>query len=1076
LDRNLGSSIPTFTSDFQSAQRWRYSLALFTFFAAIMAVASLPKARHIDPPAALTRLVDVILGYAGLLLRAPRPTVVWTCASLATIGVPIARALDLQQPIGQLYHTGWTAKDGLAGMNLALAQTADGYLWVGTTQGLYRFNGISFEQYQPEEGMFPSRSIFSLFTDRSGGLWIGYLKGGASYLKNGRVTNYSVREGIPFGRVRCFAEDWDGTIWVATIGGLGRLDGRRWVMKHEEWNYPGNSPDSLFVDDRGTLWAGTGKEIVFLTRGSKKFSETHIRSRLAPTFAESADGTVWYLDLIRERLEPLPHQSGWRDSSWRTRTSSSSMGIFDRDGCFWHTDENGGGGIWRFLSQEQLPRLKLNGSGPSSETFNAKQGLTGNSTYCVLEDREGNIWVGTDSGIDRFRHRNLSWYSVLPGPHLFSLVAGENGNMWAGADPGRVVHIPDGKVVSGSPKTADGAYHAPDGTIWLYPLHKLFHWQNESFREVPLPGEAISDRVNSFTMSRDGTLWASIAGSGEFYRKDGKWEFVKVLQAHPDWTASTAYTDASDRVWLALQEYAAAIDHGRVEVYSREQGLAVGPILVIGGNPRQLWIGGENGLALLCGNRFRQLRGSDGTDFGVVTGLVATSGHGLWLTTTGGIVHIFEDEIQKALKDPGHLLKYEVFDVVSDLPKAPNSDDINPIVEGSDGVLWIETTSGVARLDPAHVVHNPIPPPVSIRSVTADGRQYSAHADASIPPLTKEVRFDYDGLSLTVPERVKFRYRLEGLNQGWVDAGVRRQAFFTNLAPGRYAFEVLACNNDGVWTSTPAVWRFVILPAYYQTLLFKAALWTTAIMLLWLFYLFRLEQISAEIHSRHNERQRERERIARELHDTLLQGFQGLVLRFQAILNRIPEDDPLRASVSNALLRADDVLIEGRDRVREIRSEPSRDLHHLVGSFGDSQASESTCFQLFLVGTVVALKPLICAEAYCIAREALTNAFRHASAGEVEAELIYDWAQFNLRIRDNGTGIDEQTVSGGRLGHWGLEGMRERANLSGGKLSIWSRPGVGTEVELVIPGKLAYAETGRSDKVWWWKRLIWGRR
>jgi signal transduction histidine kinase/ligand-binding sensor domain-containing protein len=1033
--------------------------------------------RHIDPPAALTRHLDVILGCARLWLRALTPAVVWICALLATIGVPIARALDPQQPIGLLYHTGWTAKNGLAGMALALAQTADGYLWVGTTQGLYRFNGISFEQYQPEEGTLPSRSIRSLFIDRSGGLWIGYLKGGASYLKNGRVTNYSYSEGIPFGMVRCFAEDWDGTIWVAATGGLGRLDGRRWVMKHREWNYPGNSPDSLFVDDRGTLWAGTGEEIVFLTRGSKRFAKTHILCPLVAAFAESADGTAWYLDSIRERLEPLPQQLGWRDSSWLTRTSSSSAGIFDRDGGFWRTSFDGAG-ISRFLSQEQLPRLKLNGFGPSIETFNAKQGLTSNSTYCVLEDREGNIWVGTDNGIDRFRHRNLSWYSVLPGSDYFSLVAGENGNMWAGTEPGRVVHIPDGKVVRGSPKSVLGGYHALDGTTWFYPRHKLFHWQNRSFKEVPLPTEAISDRVNSFTMNRDGTLWASIAGSGEFYRKNGKWEFVKVLQAHPDWTASTAYTDASDRVWLALQEYAAAIDHGRVEVYSREQGLALGPILVIGGNPQQLWIGGENGLALLCGNRFRQLRGSDGTDFGVVNGLVATLGHGLWLTATAGVIHIFEDEVQKALKDPGHPLKFEVFDEMSDLPEAPNSGGsyLQPIVESSDGVLWIDTISGVARLDPAHIVHNHVPPPVSIRGVTAEGRQYSAYADASIPPLTKEVRFDYDGLSLTIPERVKFRYRLEGLNQGWVDAGVRRQAFFTNLAPGRYAFEVLACNNDGVWTSTPAVWRFVILPAYYQTLWFKVALWTTAVILLWLLYLYRLRQLSKEIHSRLNVRQRERDRIARELHDTLLQGFQGIVLRFQAILNRIPEGDPLRASVGNALLRADEVLIEGRDRVREIRSEPSRDLHMLLGSFGDSQASESTSFQLFLVGTVVALRPLICDDVYGIAREALTNAFRHASATHVEAEFIYDRAQFNLRIRDNGTGMDEQTVSGGRMGHWGLQGMRERTHLSGGKLSIRSRPGAGTEIELVIPGKLAYAERERSDKVAWWKRVIWRRR
>lgn len=1043
-----------------------------------MAVAPPQKARHIDLPAALPQRFDGIIGCVGFLLRALKPGVVWTCALLATLSAPIARALDLQQPIAQLYHTAWTARDGLAGMALALAQTPDGYLWVGTTQGLYRFNGISFEQYQPEEGTFPARSIRSLFSDRSGGLWIGYLKGGASYLKNGRVTNYSGRDGIPFGQVRCFAEDWDGTIWVATIGGLGRLDGSRWVMKHKQWNYPGNSPDTLFVDDRGTLWAGTGQEIVFLSRGSKRFVETHILCSLVSAFAESADGTVWYLDQNYEHLQPIPQPLGQRDSSWNTRTSSSRVGIFDRDGGFWYTSENGGR-IWRFVSQEQLPRLKLNGFGPSIETFDAKQGLTSNSTYGVLEDREGNIWIATDSGIDRFRHRNLSWYSVLPGPHIFSLVAGEDSNIWAGTDPGSVVHIPDGKVVPGSPKSAFGAYHGLDGSLWFYPSHKLFLWQDRSFREVPLATEAISDRVNSLTMTRDGTLWASIAGSGEFYRKDSKWEFLKVLQAHPDWTASAAYTDASDRVWLALQEYAAAIDHGQIKVYSREQGLALGPILAIGGNQQQLWIGGENGLALLSGNRFRQVRGSDGTDFGVVTGLVATSGRGLWLTATPGIIHIFEDEVQKALKDPGHPLKYEVFDGVSDLPEAPMSAGVfvKPVVEGSDGVLWIETTSGVARLDPARVVHNPLPPPVSIRSVTADGRQYSAYASARIPPLTKEVRFDYDGLSLTIPERVKFRYRLEGLNQGWVDAGVRRQAFFTNLAPGHYAFEVLACNNDGVWTSTPAMWRFVLLPAYYQTLWFKAAVWAIIIILLWLLYLYRLKELTEEIHSRLNVRQRERDRIARELHDTLLQGFQGLVLRFQAILNRIPEDDPLRASVRTALLRADEVLIEGRDRVREIRSEPSCDLHSLLESFGHGHASDSTSFRLSLVGTVVTLRPLICDDVYSIAREALTNAFRHASASQVEAELIYDPAQFSLRIRDNGTGMDEQTVSRGRWGHWGLQGMRERAHLSGMKLSVQSRPGAGTEVELLISGKLAYAESGRSDRVSdqrvvWWKRVF----
>ncbi len=988
----------------------------------------------------------------------------WILVACAWLVIAAARtpcaALDSHQSLAQMYHTAWTGTDGLSGMVFALAQTTDGYLWVGTTEGLFRFNGISFELYKPLHGSFRSRSVSALLATTNGGLWIGYLRGGASYLKHGRVTNYSTSKGFPFGIVRRFVQDLQGNIWVAATGGLGLLQGHRWKTHFKSWGFIGDSPDQLFVDDRGTLWVGTGTQIVYLPRGTRHFINTHISCPVVEAFSESPNGRVWFLDYYGMRMVPLPRQNGVRQPGWLTSTSSSQKAIFDRDGAFWVGNLYQGKGLRRIPSEKMSPQLDLDGLNPIIQFFGKKQGLTGSSVYCVLEDREGNIWVGTDGGLDRFRHRNLTWYPLLSGAHDYSLVAGPKGNIWAGVNPGRVVHIPDLKIVPGSPSNVVGAVRAPDGSIWLYPVHNLWHWQNGTFTEVPLPPTALSNRVESLAVTRSGTVWASISGSGEYYLHHGRWTWIGLLSNHPDWTANVAYAGSHNHVWIGVQNKIAEADHGKIRVYSARQGLALGPILAIGGNSQQLWVGGEKGLALLRGDEFHKIYDRDKHSFGVVTGLVVTSRHGLWMTATDGIVHIFQRDVAKVLRNPAVQVNDEVFNMASDLPQSPESLGLyfHTIVKGRNGVLWVQTTSGVARLDPSRIVRNPLPPLMSIRAGYADGTRYSPYANAVMPPHTQDVRIDYDGLGLSIPQRVSFRYRLKGLEKNWIQAASRRQAFFTNLTPGRYAFEVLASNSNGVWATTPAVWHFTILPAWYQTLWFKSLVWTTVAALLWIFYLFRLRQISAAIQNRLDARLRERERIARELHDTLLQGFQGLVLRFQAVLQQMPIDHPLHDTVEKALVRADGVLIEGRERVRELRMESEPDLRNLLAEFGMSQASESTTFQLILVGTVKPLQPLICEEASFISREALMNAFRHAAATRIETELIYSSSHLTIRIRDDGIGIDEKMVAAGRSGHWGLQGMRERASALGGQLSIWSHPGAGTEVELVIPGRLAYTK------------------
>jgi signal transduction histidine kinase/ligand-binding sensor domain-containing protein len=936
--------------------------------------------------------------------------------------------------------------------------------------------------------------VYAVFAPSTGGLWVGYTFGGFSFVNNGRVKNYGGEIAASTGTVKDLTQDPYGIVWAATTNGLWRFQDAAWRHLGAEWNAPSGSVGRVAFDRTGTLWVMAGKKLLYLRPGSKQFQVVDENLR-AGGFTLDADGRV-------VTSQQAPNSRGNSTEQDFPILTNYATKIIDRNNSAWIIDDS----LTRIPSTEQFDNVSSKISTPNSEAYNIHP-----YDRSWLVDREGTVWFGDDKGIYRFFYSPLMEQELPLKGGAFAVAADDNGAIWIGSwrFP-ELYHVAKGKTdahydvrqVAGREIGWSCAYRAPDKTFWFGGVAGLWHLVNRKLVPIKVPQE-MTDQVGflqAIAADRVGGLWFSFGRHGLYRLADGMWTPYGGRNDLPKTGVVTEFTDSLGRVWFGyMKSQLAVLDGDRVQVFGPSDGIRVGNITAIYGRGPEIWIGGEFGLQQFEHGRFHNIVAVDGDWLRGIAGIVETANGDLWLNGLSGVFHIGRAELAEAIENSTYQVKGEHLGARDGLPGV--AEQLRPLgsaIEGSDGRLWFAETSGLVWLDPnrSAVKVLPLPPPITIQTVAADDKNYETDSSLTLPAHTSSVQINYaavslsepeairfryklqqiGGLSLTIPERVKFRYRLKGLDQGWVDAGVRRQAFFTNLAPGRYAFEVLACNNDGMWTSTTAVWRFVILPAYYQTLWFKAALWTTAIMLLWLFYLYRLRQISAEIRSRLNERQRERERIARELHDTLLQGFQGLVLRFQAILNRIPEDDPLRASVRNALLRADEVLIEGRDRVREIRSEPSRDLPNLLGSFGHSQASESTSFQLFLVGTVVALKPLICNEVYPIACEALTNAFRHASASQIEAELIYDRAQFNLRIRDNGTGIDEQTVSGGRLGHWGLQGMRERANLSGGKLSIWSRPGAGTEVELLIPGKLAYAESGRSDKVSWWKRVIWRRR
>jgi signal transduction histidine kinase len=351
-----------------------------------------------------------------------------------------------------------------------------------------------------------------------------------------------------------------------------------------------------------------------------------------------------------------------------------------------------------------------------------------------------------------------------------------------------------------------------------------------------------------------------------------------------------------------------------------------------------------------------------------------------------------------------------------------------------------------------------------------------------LPALAREVQIDYTSPSFSIPKKVNFRYRLEGNDSAWQDAGTRRQAFYTNLGPGQYRFTVIASNDDGLWNMQGATLQFTIAPAWFQTIWFRTLCVVAFFLLLLSLYRMRLSQVRQQFNVSLEARVSERTRIARELHDTLLQSFQGLTLHFQRARNLLPErTSEAIKTLDVALNGAEQAIVEGRDAIHDLRSPTTapKALEEELKALGEELGAESADrkepveFRIVIEGSAHELRPSLHIEIFRIAREALRNAFSHSQGHLIEAEMAYTESLFRLRIRDDGRGIDpDQRLQSERGGHWGLRGIRERAEHLGGELEVWSEPGAGTEIELRIPASIAYETITSQNSSW----LFWRRR
>jgi signal transduction histidine kinase/ligand-binding sensor domain-containing protein len=979
----------------------------------------------------------------------------------------------------QYAHVAWTFRNGfINGAVYTIAQTPDGYLWLGTQSGVVRFDGVRAVPLPlPPGQQLPSTAVGALLSARDGTLWIGTLDGLASW-NNGRLTEHPA---LAHQTVIALLEGRDGTVWA---GGFGSPTGKLCAIRggsakcYGDDGSLGPAVASLYEDAEGSLWVGAATGLWRWNPGPP--------TRLLPlpiaslhAFAQGDHGagvvvaanSVYQIAGDKSADYPLPGAP--------SPLTASSV-LRDRHGGLW-IGTRAHGVVHSYEGKTFL--------------FTQADGLTADSIVALFEDLEGTIWVATPNGLDQFRESPVGSLSVnegLSSATTTSILAAHDASIWIGTADG-LDRWNDGRMTVYRTRSAPGLpgdsiqslFEDEAGRIWVSGFGGLAVFENGGFTAVPAvpPG-----MVHAIESDNRGGQWLSMWLTADDY---GLVHLVgrKIVEKVP-WhklsggPGTGLVPDLDGGVWTGLLSGGAG--------YFRAGQIRNLPLNDERGRPRRtlalqrdrdgsLWAATESGLSRINNGRVATLTTANGLPCDAVHWIIEDDRSSYWLYTRCGLFRIARTELDAWAADSKRTIRPTTFDAADGIHPVATTKGFRPAVtKASDGRIWFLNGDTVSVIDPTRVVVNTLPPPVHIEQITADRRSYNPTHGLHLPPLIRDLTIDYTALSLVAPDKVRFRYQLEGQDPDWREVVNDRQVHYSNLPPGNYRFRVIASNNSGVWNEKGASLDFSIAPAFWQTLWFRAACVVAFAGLLWALYQLRLRQIARAFNAGLEERVAERTRIARDLHDTLLQSFQGLLLRFQTVYELLPQrPTDAKETLASAIDRTAQAITEGRETVQGLRASTveRNDLAASIKTLGEelaAQASGDTPVGLLVdvEGTSRPLHPIVRDEIYRIASEALRNAFRHAEAKQIEVELRYDERQLRLRVRDDGKGIDPSFLTAeGRAGHFGLHGMHERAKLIGGKVTVWSAPESGAEIELSVPAARAYAESPKSRRRWFGEKL-----
>jgi signal transduction histidine kinase/ligand-binding sensor domain-containing protein len=1000
---------------------------------------------------------------------------------------PSALALDPSFDVSQYAHTAWQAREGFTqGYIRSIAQAPDGYIWLGTGFGLFRFDGVRVEHWQPPLNgeQLPSNFIESLHFARDGTFWIGTMEGLASW-RDGKLTPYPDLAGLAIGSI---LEDRHGTVWVggaysvASPGKLCAIDGRN-VHCYGSDGALGNGVTGLYEDRHDVLWV-VGRDGVWRWRpGPPTFYHMPFGSSNVQTLGEAVDGTL---------LIPLPGKLARFGGGKLETQHPYPAPARNVDGVLLLRDRDGG--VWIGTSGAGVVHLHQG----RADVFPQADGLSGDLVTSLFEDREGDVWVATLGGLDRFRNYAVATYAQHEGlgtvPGWGSVTAGRDGTIWMGTKDGLRMWSHGEVTIYGR---ADD-HKSQSTTVWLpvryvanrgLPDHvPVFVFADnagrilvstpyafgymENGRFVPIRGVP-GGLVSSVAEDRQGNLWIANEDQGLLrLAKDGTVQHISWASiGHKGGAQSLAADRSSDGLWLGFEESGVAhFSDGQIkETYGHAEGLGSGRVGALHiDTDGTVWAATVGGLSRIKNGRVLTLNGKNGLPCDGIRWITQDENHSFWLHMTCGLVRIARTELDAWATDSQRKVKTIIFDSSDGVANEPIAFRAgSQVTRSSDGKMWFQGLGGASVIDPQHLPSNEITPRVQIERITANGKTYDASNGLRLPPGIGDLQIDYTALTFVAPETVQFRYQLGGQDRNWREVANDREAQYSNLPPGDYVFRVTAAGKSGVWNEASATLEFSVAPAWFQTNWFYASCLLAGLVIAWTIYGIRMRQVARSLSARFDERLSERTRIARDLHDTLLQSFQASLIQIQRArnhLSRSPEE-AIR-TLDNAIGSTEQAIVEGRDAIQDLRLTvtPQRDLEHLLTVAGRELAKAQDAngtppmFRVTVEGGHRSLSPIFQDEVYRIGREVLRNAFRHSQASHIEAEIRYDKRKLRLRIRDDGKGIDQKIMSeGARAGHWGLPGARERATRIGARLDFWSEAGAGTEVELTVPASMAYA-------------------
>jgi ligand-binding sensor domain-containing protein/signal transduction histidine kinase len=1010
----------------------------------------------------------------------------WTvfCAGMLFLASLCAPGLDPKYALRHYGYQSWQTDEGLPQNTVhAVLQTRDGYLWLATEDGLARFDGVQFTIFDKKSlPQLGSNIINNLFEDRDGALWVA-TSGGLTRLQNGVRKLFTTSEGLPANSVWSVYQTHDGTLWALTVAGLGKYVNGHFQPVELRQGLPAASMIVESAD--GSLWVNSGNSLlrvdpVHAVAKTVFSGGDQIQALALDSYDRIWIGTHTGLKSISpdatQRAFQLPAELGTDIICLRNTLDGrlwigTAKGLGEYDGKF----------VRVFTERDGLPGRRVSNLFQDRENalwaatdhglarvvdghvsaLTRKEGLSGSLVLAFHEDREGSLWIGTESGgAGVLRDRKFTTYTTQDGltdDLVRSVFQDLNGNMLIGTNGGGVDRFSDGMFSALSPVSGLSSNVAlaltddAKGNVWIGTPDGLNRVQRNRTTVFTSADGLADDFIRSLYTDRSGTLWIGTR-HGLTHYINGEFTSYSAMDGLGSDLVGAVVEDRDGSFWIGTLGGLTHFANGSFSNYTTQQGLSNNVITALHQDmDGTLWIGTSGGgLNARIAGKIVNFSGNYALPQEIY-GILDDGSGNLWLGSRKGIFRVSKQQLHAAIGKEKISVSPDVYGTADGMRISECSSGGHPAAwKAKDGTLWFATLRGVTTVDPAHMPVNRVPPLVAVEQVSVDDVSMPMQNGMAISPGHTRLAFQYAGLSFIAPQKVRFRYKLDGLDRDWVDAGARRVAYYTNIPPGRHIFHVMACNNDGIWSTQDATFDFRLLPRFYQTYWFYLLLIASASLLGYAAYRWRVRTVEAQF----NAVLAERNRIAREIHDTLAQGFVAVSVQLEIVARLLSTSTgAARQHLEQARALTRDCLVEARSSIWNLRSQGAtqEDLASKLTHAAERITAESSVkARVQVSGTFRPIDSRVEAELLRIGQEAVTNVVRHAQAQNASITLLFQEKLLRMTIKDDGRGFESDPKELIKNGHFGLAGMRERAEQIGARLMVTSARNEGTEVQVEV--------------------------